>query len=180
MCTPERLAALWLAVLLVSAAATAADDGPRLGVAATAEQIAAWDISIPPDGSGLPAGLGNVAEGERVYAAKCQSCHGEAGRGEPNDALAGGRGTLASDAPVRTVGSYWPYATTLFDYIRRAMPLLQPQSLGNDEVYALTAYILSLNGIVDGNAVMDARSLPRVVMPNRGGFIAVYPRSPAE
>lgn len=174
MCTPERRIAGLLAALLASVAA-ADTEGPRLGVEATAAQVAAWDISVPPDGAGLPAGSGSVAEGSRVYAAKCQSCHGEAGRGQPNDALAGGRGTLATAAPVRTVGSYWPYATTLFDYIRRAMPLLQPQSLTSDEVYAVTAYVLSLNGIVEADAVLDAESLPGVDMPNRGGFVRAYP-----
>ena len=129
-----------------------------------------------PDGAGLPPGRGTVAQGEAVYAAKCQACHGEKGAGKPNDRLVGGMGTLAPDkAPVKTVGSYWPYATTLFDYVRRAMPWQQPKSLTNDEVYAVSAYILNLNGIIGPNDVMDAQSLPKVKMPNKDGFIP-FPR----
>lgn len=144
---------------------------PALGRAATPADVAAWDISIPPSGEGLPAGSGTVKQGETVYAAHCLSCHGAKGAGKPADALVGGVGTLASKAPVRTVGSYWPYATTLFDYTRRAMPLNKPLSLTNDEVYAVTAYLLHLNGIVKDDAVMDARTLVLVRMPNRDGFV---------
>jgi S-disulfanyl-L-cysteine oxidoreductase SoxD len=162
------------ASLLLGAAAAHAQEGPGLGVPATPEQVAAWAISIEPDGTGLPAGSGTVAEGETVYRQKCQACHGDNGMGQPNDRLAGGQGTLTSAAPVRTIGSYWPYATTLFDYVRRAMPFVQPQSLTNDEVYAVTAYLLHLNGIVAADATMDARTLPRVVMPNRDGFVPAY------
>lgn len=102
---------------------------------------------------------------------KCVSCHGEKGSGKPADALVGGIGSLASHAPLKTVGSYWPYATTLFDYLRRAMPYDKPMSLSSDEVYALSAYILFLNGIVPEDAAMDAMSLPKVEMPNRYGFV---------
>jgi cytochrome c len=140
--------------------------------------MARWDISIAPNGDGLPAGSGSVRQGEGVYAQKCASCHGVKGAGKPADALVGGRGTLASDTPLRTVGSYWPYATTLFDYVRRAMPLTSPLSLTNDEVYAVTAYLLNLNGIVPEDATMDARTLPQVRMPNRDGFIKDWPRLP--
>ena len=145
--------------------------GPHLGRAAAAVDIKAWDISIPPSGAGLPAGSGSVAQGAAVYAAKCQSCHGADGAGKPADALVGGIGTLATKAPVRTVGSFWPYATTLFDYVRRAMPTTAPMSLTNDEVYAVSAYILKLNGIVAADAVMNAQTLPQVKMPNRDGFV---------
>lgn len=145
--------------------------GPNLGRAASAQDIAAWDISIPPDGSGLPAGSGSVRQGAAVYAGKCIACHGDKGAGKPADALVGGIGSLATNAPVRTVGSYWPYATTLFDYVRRAMPIQSPLSLSNDEVYAVTAYLLNLNGIVGADAVMNAQALPQVKMPNRDGFI---------
>ncbi len=145
--------------------------GPGLGRAASVDEIKAWSISIAPDGAGLPAGSGSVADGAAVYAAKCAACHGEKGAGKPADALVGGIGTLASAAPVRTVGSYWPYATTLFDYVRRAMPTSAPMSLTNAEVYAVTAYVLNLNGIVAAGAVMDAQSLPQVEMPNRDGFV---------
>ncbi len=145
--------------------------GPALGRAATAEEIKAWSISIAPGGAGLPAGSGSVQQGVAVYAAKCAACHGEKGNGKPADALVGGLGTLATAEPVRTVGSYWPYATTLFDYVRRAMPTSAPMSLTNDEVYAVTAYVLNINGIVAGDAIMNAQSLPQVKMPNRDGFV---------
>ena len=164
------------AVLAMIAAAflrvAAAAEGPGLGEPAPPEQVAAWDISIAPDGAGLPAGSGTAREGLKVYEAKCMACHGKAGAGQPNDRLAGGRGTIASATPVRTVGSYWPYATTLFDYIRRAMPYFQPQSLTSDEVYALCAYLLYVNDIIGEDAAMDAKTLPRVVMPNRDNFIS--------
>jgi mono/diheme cytochrome c family protein len=145
--------------------------GPGLGRVATAQEVAAWDISIPPSGAGLPAGSGSVKQGESLYAAKCQSCHGVKGAGKPADALVGGIGSLASGKAVLTVGSYWPYATTLFDYVRRAMPTTNPLSLTDSEVYAVTAYVLHLNGIVGEGAVLDARALPQVKMPNRDGFV---------
>ena len=144
---------------------------PALGVPVESAQLAAWDISIPPSGAGLPAGSGSVKQGAVVYEQKCAACHGAKGAGKPADALAGGVGTLATKAPVRTVGSFWPYSTTLFDYVRRAMPITNPLSLTNDEVYAVSAYVLFLNGIVDDAAVMDAASLPQVKMPNRDGFV---------
>jgi mono/diheme cytochrome c family protein len=151
------------------------DQGPQLGVPATEAQVAGWDVSIPPDGAGLPPGSGTPAQGAAIYAVKCIGCHGVEGAGKPNDQLVGGQDTLASAAPVRTIGSYWPYATTLFDYVRRAMPYPTPHSLTADETYALTAYLLKLNGIVGDDAVMDAKSLPRVQMPNRGNFEPAYP-----
>lgn len=154
---------------------SASREGPKLGVPATPEQIAGWDIGIGPDGDGLPEGSGTAAAGAEIYAMKCLACHGAEGAGQPNDRLAGGHGSLTEVAPVRTIGSYWPYATTVFDYIRRAMPYTQPQSLSNDEVYALTAYLLQVNGIIEDDEVMDARSLPRVEMPNRDGFTFAYP-----
>jgi cytochrome c len=156
----------------------AAAQAPQFGQPIAPADIAPWDISIGPDGVGLPPGRGTAAQGEAVYAAKCQACHGEKAVGGPNDRLAGGQGSLAPDkAPVRTVGSYWPYATTLFDYVRRAMPFQESQSLGNDEVYAVAAYILHLNGIVGADEVLDAQSLPKIKMPNRDNFIP-FPRSP--
>lgn len=145
--------------------------GPNLGRIATATEIAAIDISIPPSGAGLPPGRGTAREGATVYAAKCASCHGAKGEGKPADALAGGIGSLASKAPRRTVGSFWPYATTLFDYTRRSMPIDAPMSLSNDEVYAVTAFVLALNGIIRDDAELNAQTLPRVAMPNRNGFI---------
>jgi cytochrome c len=155
-------------------ASAAAQDGPGLGVPATAEQIAGWDISIGPDGAGLPAGSGTATAGAAVYDAKCLACHGQEGAGRPNDVLVGGEGSLREAAPIRTVGSYWPYATTLFDYVRRAMPYVTPHSLTADETYALTAYLLARNGIIGQNDVMNATTLPRVVMPNRDNFDRAY------
>ena len=170
----ERVA---LAAVLCTATAASAADAPRLGQAVSAADLAAWDISIGPDGVGLPPGKGTSAQGEAVYFNKCAACHGEKGTGKPNDALVGGTGTLAAgQTPVKTVGSFWPYATTLFDYIRRAMPYNEPKSLTDDEVYAVSAYILALNGIVGESDVIDAQSLPKVKMPNREGFIP-FPRT---
>jgi cytochrome c len=144
-------------------------ESPDLGRVATPDEIAAWDISIDPGGAGLPAGSGTARQGAAIFAAKCAGCHGEAGGGKPNDALVGG--SLTATPPTKTVGSYWPYATTLFDYIRRAMPLPESKSLKDEEVYALAAYILAQNKIVGEDDVMDARSLPQVKMPNREGFV---------
>ena len=152
-----------------------AQEGPDLGVEASAEEITAWDISIGPDGIGLPDGSGTAEEGVAIYVAQCLVCHGEEGKGQLNDRLVGGHGTLDQSAPVKTIGSYWPYATTVFDYIRRAMPYLQPQSLTSDEVYALTAYILFLNGIVEENERINAQTLAEVEMPNQTNFILAYP-----
>ena len=151
---------------------------PNLGRVATPAEVAGWDVSISPDGSGLPPGRGTSAQGAVVFERKCQSCHGERGAGQPNDRLVGGHGTLASKTPVRTVGSYWPYATTVFDYVRRAMPYTQSHSLSDDEVYAVTAYLLRLNGIIGESDVMNAETLPKVRMPNRDNFILAYPTRP--
>jgi mono/diheme cytochrome c family protein len=152
----------------------AAQEGPHLGMPVSPADIAAWDISIDPTGAGLPAGSGTATAGASVYQTKCIACHGEKGAGKPSDQLVGGQGTLRDASPVRTVGSYWPYATTLFDYIRRAMPWPQPQSLTPDEIYSVTAYILFLNGIVGEHDVINATSLPKVVMPNRDNFDWAY------
>ncbi len=170
---------LTLAVALTIAASTAAAaQAPQYGQPVTDADIAAWDISIAPDGKGLPPGQGTPTQGEAVYAAKCQACHGEKGAGRPNDRLVGGEGSLApGKPPVKTVGSYWPYATTLFDYVRRAMPWQAPKSLTNDEVYAVSAYLLALNNVIGKDDVIDAQSLPKVKMPNRDGFIP-FPRWP--
>jgi S-disulfanyl-L-cysteine oxidoreductase SoxD len=175
------------AALLLSGASAAWADGanpgspnlgsPNLGRVVSAEEAAAWDISIAPDGGNLPRGSGTPAQGEAVYRATCQTCHGERGAGKPNEPLVGGQGTLVgAGVPMKTVGSFWPYATTLFDYVRRAMPLKAPKSLTDDQVYAVCAYILSLNGIIGENDTMNAETLPAVRMPNRDGFI-VFSRS---
>jgi S-disulfanyl-L-cysteine oxidoreductase SoxD len=153
----------------------AALPAPRLGQPAPATLLALRDTSVMPDGAGLPPGGGTAREGAKVYADKCAACHGERGVGKPADPLVGGMGTLKSKAPLRTVGSYWPYATTLFDYTRRAMPLNAPMSLSADEVYAVSAYLLHLNGVVGEDERLDALTLAKVRMPNRDGFISDWP-----
>jgi len=150
------------------------------GQPATEQEIAAFAIAIPADGKGLPPGTGDYAKGKQVYETACAACHGVnltgvAGLPDmPSGAalrLIGGRGTLTSQKPTTTVESYWPYATTLFDYIRRAMPFMAPGSLTDEEIYAVSAYILAEAKIIDKAAVLDARTLPQVQMPNRDGFI---------
>jgi S-disulfanyl-L-cysteine oxidoreductase SoxD len=147
---------------------------PGLGVGrpATAEEIRELSGAIAPDGSGLPEGSGTVAAGRDVFAAQCARCHGPQAQGDIGPALVGGQGTLATSRPIKTVGSFWPYATTLWDYINRAMPFDKPGLLKPQEVYAVAAYILNLNGIIRDTDVMDAKSLPKVKMPNSDGFIA--------
>ena len=151
---------------MVGAATAIAADRPGLGKPVTEADLALWDISVAPVGAGLPSGSGTPAQGAIVYAQKCELCHGKEGQGGPNAALSG---------PQRTVANYVPHATTIFDFTRRAMPWQQPKSLTNDEVYAVTAYILSLNKIIGDNEVMSAESLPNVQMPNRDGFVSRYP-----
>jgi cytochrome c len=141
------------------------------GRPATSDEIKLWDMDIRPDGKSLPEGSGTVAHGKVVYDENCQACHGPNGQGGVKDRLVGGQGTLASANPVKTVGSFWPYATTLFDYIHRAMPYQAPGSLSADDTYAVTAYILSLNGIVLEDRKLDKETLPKIKMPNRDGFI---------
>lgn len=170
----HKILAVWIACA-ASAAAALAEEGPDLGVEATPEEVAEWDIGVEPDGEGLPSGSGTAREGAPVYTLYCFSCHGAEGRGQLNDVLVGGHGTLDGPAPLKTVGSFWPYATTVFDYIRRTMPYQQPQSLSDDEVYALTAYLLFLNEIIEGDEAMNADTLPEVRMPNRDNFILAYP-----
>jgi cytochrome c len=166
-----------IALVCVSAAPAFAADAPHFGVPADPARLKAWDISIAPDGTGLPPGKGSVADGAQIYAAKCQMCHGANGEGKPADRLTGGVGSLTSPQPVKTVASYWPYATTLFDYIRRAMPVTSPRSLTDTEAYSLVAYILSVDGIVKKNAVLDAKSLAKIKMPNRDGFINMWDKN---
>ncbi|MFM0166537.1 cytochrome c [Paraburkholderia sediminicola] len=179
MRTPVRgaLAALLSLTALASCSSIApggqyAEASHDIGTPVTDQDLAAWNIDVAPDGRGLPAGSGDVATGAHLFAAKCAACHGAQGQGGLGDPLIGGQGTLASAKPKRTVGSYWPYATTLFDYIRRAMPYNAPESLSADEVYAVSAFLLNQNGIVPANTRLDAASLPRVVMPNHDGFVA--------
>jgi mono/diheme cytochrome c family protein len=170
---------LALAALLVLTQAGAAQQGyPArldLGTAATPQDLAQF-YSIPADGRGLPPGKGGYAEGQKVYADSCAVCHGDKLQGIPTpgiggDKLIGGRGTLASEAPVKTIESYWPYATTVFDYVKRSMPLNAPGSLSDDQVYSVVAYILGEANILPKNAALDAKTLPTVAMPNRDGFV---------
>jgi cytochrome c len=159
-------------VLLAGAAGARADQTYGFGQVVTPAQTAAWNIDVNGlTGAGLPPGKGSVADGSKLWEQKCSVCHGDFGEGAGRyPALVGGQGTLTKDRPELTVGSYWPYAPTLFDYIKRAMPFPAPESLSDPEVYALTAYILNANDIVPKDAVMDAKTLAAVKMPNAGGF----------
>jgi cytochrome c len=162
-----------LALVLIAAVATPAlADKLGLGREATPQEVSAWDIDVRPDGTGLPKGKGTVAQGEEVFQTQCAACHGEFGEGKDRwPAVAGGLGSLKNDRPDRTVGSFWPYATTLFDYMRRAMPFGNAQSLSPDELYALTAYILFLNDVTkDPKFELDETKLAAVRMPNAGNF----------
>jgi mono/diheme cytochrome c family protein len=143
----------------------------EIGRAATPAEIAGWNIDVDRDGNNLPAGSGSVRHGREIFDQQCAACHGAKGEGGVGDRLVGGQGTLATPNPVRTVGSYWPYAPTLFDYIRRAMPQNAPQSLSNADVYAVSAYILNLNGLLAADAMLDAKTLSAIKMPNRSMFV---------
>ncbi|GAA4337025.1 cytochrome c [Pigmentiphaga soli] len=165
--TTARYAGIALGCML-SCTAHAGYDG--LGRAPTAAEIAGWNIDVDPSGTALPKGGGTVAGGQKIYQTMCVSCHGMKLEGGLGPALVGGQGTLASDKPVKTVGSYWPYATTLFDYIRRAMPFQAPQSLTNEQVYSVTGYVLHMNGLLPADAEVNAKTLMSVKMPNRNGF----------
>jgi len=175
MCIAE-LKRRWLALAAVlacgGAGASDLQPGPGLGEAAGAGEVAAWNLSIYPDGRGLPSGKGTAAQGQELYRSKCAGCHGAKGEGGSGGYLVG-RGPLNVSDPDQTVGNYWPFATTLFDYIRRAMPTDAPGSLSNDEIYAVSAYVLYLNRIVGLDDALDARSLARIRMPNRNGFIGI-------
>ncbi|MBI1733441.1 MAG: cytochrome c [Gammaproteobacteria bacterium] len=175
----SRPALLILTLIGTSAIAGEAPEGPDLGQAAGARMIADWDTDIMPDGAGLPEGRGTARDGAALYRTHCISCHGEGGLGDSGDQLAGARMSLTGEWPEKTIGTFWPWATTLFDFIRRAKPPQSPGSLSNDEVYALTAYLLSLNGIVGADEEMNAEMLPRVKMPNRDGFIDAWAREKA-
>ena len=147
---------------------------PNLGQTITPGDLAPWDISVMPDGTGLPPGSGTPAQGAPIFQAKCAACHGENGKG--------GEATMVTSGPPRatldggkTIANFWPYATTIFDFIRRAMPANAPKSLTDQEVYALTAYLLSLNKLIGENDVIDAKSLPQVKMPNVNNFIIRFP-----
>lgn len=166
-------AALAACVSLPAAALALTQADFKVGAPASEEEIAPWDIDISTsDGKGLPPGKGSVAEGAKIFAQSCVECHGEkAAGGSMYGSMVGGVGSFKTDKRKLTPGSMYPYAPILFDYIRRAMPMTAPQSLTNDEVYALTAYIYNLNGLVPDDGVLDAKSLTAIQMPNRDGFI---------
>jgi hypothetical protein len=177
--TRRVLRPTWAAIALGSAivAAAAFSDVaaqlPTYGVGRTptAAEVEAWDRTIPFDGVGLPPGSGTAALGRSIYVERCTACHGERGQNGKYDRLVGGHGTLTTDRPILTIGSFWPYAPTLFSYLRRSQPIDDPGSLTADEAYALTAYLLFLNGVVGEDEVLDARTLSAVKMPNRAGFV---------
>ena len=170
---PRHSSARWLALLLLPALqfAHAAPPAPHLGTPVTPEAAARADPTVFPDGRGLPPGRGNASEGRQVYAERCESCHGPEGSGGNSGRLVGRAPLIGSPWPDKTIGQFWPYATTLFDYTRRAMPNDQPGTLSDDEVYAVTAYLLQANGIIAVGDEMNAKTLPRVRMPNRDGFV---------
>ena len=172
MCS-VRIASLLVIVLSGSLTAQSQPTSQlfNIGRTPTAEEIAAWDISVTPDGEGLPSGSGTAAEGRNIYSVRCTECHGASGREGPHDILVGGQGTLASDTPLKTVGSFWPYAPTLWDYINRAMPFETPGTMSPDDVYSTVAYVLFLNELVAEDQLLDATTLPLIKMPNRDGFI---------
>jgi cytochrome c len=155
-----------VALLVTSVPALRAQSRYGFGTRPSETELRAIDIAVGAKGEGLPEGQGTPAEGEKIYAAKCQGCHGRDGGGGPYDQLVGGQ------KPVKTIGSYWPYATTVFDYTRRAMPFNKPGSLTDNEVYAVTAWILWKNNIIAENTVIDKATLPKVQMPNRNGFVS--------
>lgn len=167
---------LWIliAILIAGCGTNQTGSAKNYGLGKTIQevQIAAWNIDVAPSGAGLPPGKATARQGESIYKDKCASCHGNQGQGGVANRLVGG-GALNTDKPIKTVGSYWPYATTVFDYTKRAMPHPLPQSLTNDEVYATTAYILYMNKIIGIDDEMNAKTLPLVKMPNWDGFIPV-------
>ncbi|MGA9513941.1 MAG: cytochrome c [Pseudolabrys sp.] len=176
MSTRDKILGVLLASVAVSGVAFAQTMPVKYGFGSpVTEQELSKYFSIPVDGRGLPSGSGNATAGAKLYAENCAACHGEKLEGNPakgigGDKLIGGRGSLATKTPVKTVESYWPYATTLFDYVKRSMPFSSPGTLKDDETYAVVAYILSQAKIIQPNETMDARTLPKVAMPNRDGF----------
>lgn len=170
----SRAVLLTLTLAGTSAGAGDLPEGPGLGRPAPEAMLAAWNIDVMPDGTGLPVGRGLAPEGEVLYRAHCLTCHGEGGLGDSGDQLAGAKMGLTDEWPEKAIGNYWPYATTIFDFIRRAKPMESPGSLSDNEVYALTAYLLSLNGIIGAGDEMNARTLRKVIMPNRDGFVDAW------
>jgi mono/diheme cytochrome c family protein len=168
----RKLTVTTFAVVALAYGTSAQAQSPYgIGRPATPTEISGWNIDVDRDGNNLPSGSGSVGHGHEVFDQQCAACHGAKGEGAVGDRLVGGQGTLATSKPVRTVGSFWPYAPTLFDYIRRAMPQNAPQSLSNDDIYAVSAYILNLNGLLASDATLDAKTLSAIRMPNRGMFV---------
>ena len=174
--TPHRIIGLMALCLCLSGALAAPPEGPHLGKPLTPADLEGFDIHVFPDGTGLPEGSGNTETGAKLYEALCASCHGPQGIGGSAGELVG-RSPLNGPHPDQSIGNYWPYATTLFDFIRRSMPLNAPRSLSSDQVYALTAYILEINGLITKGALLDKKSLPTIQMPNRDGFIRLWPEN---
>jgi cytochrome c len=174
MSTSKLLSAVGLTALVLGCGIASAES-PNLGQPISEADIKAWDITILPDGSNLPPGSGTVAQGAKLFVDKgCIACHGEGGKGGPNAAMATDDKLDHIDAN-KTIANFWGYSTTVFDFIRRAMPYPQPRTLSNEEVYALTAYVLHLNKLIGENEVMSAETLPRVKMPNKDNFIIKFP-----
>ena len=149
----------------------------NIGKLATKIEIAGWDIDVRPDGVGAPKGSGNAIDGEEIYVNRCASCHGDFGEGVDRwPALVGGDGTLASHDPEKTTGSYWPYASTIFDYVYRSMPFGEAQTLTHDETYKIVAYLLNMNEIIDEDFVLSEKNIGKIKMPNAGGFLLPDPR----
>jgi mono/diheme cytochrome c family protein len=171
MRTHELYIAAFAVLALAGATRAQAQGAYGIGRTATPAEIAGWNIDVDRDGNNLPPGSGSVSHGHEVFDQQCAACHGARGEGGIGDQLVGGQGTIATPKPIRTVGSYWPYAPTLFDYIRRAMPQNAPQSLDDNDVYAVSAYILHLNGLLPADAALDARMLSAIRMPNRSMFV---------
>lgn len=151
-----------------------AENSPNLGQLDPDDFLKQWRYDVFPDGEGLPEGQGNARQGEAVYSQHCQTCHGIKGEGGSAEELAGAMHGLTDNPPDKTIGTYWPYATTLFDFIRRSMPLSAPGSLSNDQLYAVTAYLLYINHIIKSEDELSAKTLPRIIMPNHNGFINVF------
>lgn len=170
-----------LTTLALTSVASAETRPFNLGTPATAEQVAAWDIDVRPDGKGAPVGSGTAEEGEEVFADLCAACHGDFGEGVDRwPVLSGGHDTLDSHDPVKTIGSYWPYASTAYDYIYRAMPFGDSQSLTADETYAIVAYLLYMNDVIDEDFAVSNENIGTIEMPNRDGFFMPDPRPDAQ
>ena len=169
---------MWVLAAAAPAVLAAEASAPRLGRPLSAQEAARWDLNVFPDGRGLPAGRGTAIEGAPLFEQKCAVCHGPGGRGATAEELAGGTSPLTARSPDKTIGLYWPHATTIFDFTRRAMPMFAPGSLSSDEVYAITAYLLFANGLIAEADEMNATSLPKVQMPNRNGFVGIDAKSP--